>query len=147
MAMAVNWYGKGLLACMKNDVDVETADLYMALASSTYTPDLDAHDFFNDVTNELSAASGYPAGGIQIGTQALSYDAASKKVLFDIGDVTFPFSGSKTWRYGPIYNKRGGASSADELVALLDWGADQTASVPYLLTIDATGILYLGPVH
>lgn len=141
--ITTKWFPRGLLACLKNDVDLETADLYLALHTSTYTPDLDAHDFFNDATNELSASNGYPAGGIQVGAQAFSYDAASDEIRFDIDDVAVPFSGAKTWRYATLYNKRGGASSADELIALLDWGSDQTVSAPYTLQIPSTGLLYV----
>lgn len=143
MAITVKWYGKGLLACMKNDVDLETADLFLSLHTSSYTPDLDAHDFANDLTNELSNASGYTTGGVQIGAQTLSYDAASDQVRFDIDDPSWTFTATRTWRYGVLRNTRGGASSADEVIALLDWGSDQTVSTPYTLTIDAAGLLYL----
>lgn len=143
MAMTVKWYGKGLLACMKNDVDLETADLYFSLHTSTYAVDLDADDFFNDATNELTTATGYTAGGAQVGAQTLSYDAASDQVRLDIDDISWTFTASKTWRYGVLYNKRGGASSADELIALVNWGTDQTVSTAYSLVIDATGLLYL----
>ena len=139
----MKWYGKGLLACMKADVDLDTADLFLSLHTSTYTPDLDVHDFANDLTNELANGNGYTTGGYDVTGNALSYDAASDQVRFDVNDPTWTFTASKTWRYGVLYNKRGGASSADELIALLDWGGDQTVSTAYTLVIDSTGLLYL----
>lgn len=143
MAITVKWFGKGLLACMKNDVDLETADLYLSLHSASYTPNQDTHDFADDLTNEVSNGSGYTTGGAQIGTQTLSYDATSQQVRLDIDDVAWTFTGAKTFRYGVVRNKRGGASSADEVIAYLDWGSDQTVSTPYTLQIDSTGLLYL----
>lgn len=128
---------------MKNDVDLETADLYLSLHTSTYSPDRDVHDFYNDVTNEVAAGSGYTAGGAQVGAQTLSYDATSDQVRLDIDDVSWTFSGSKTWRYGVLYNKRGGASSLDDLIGLLTWDSDQTVSTAYTIQIDPAGLLYL----
>lgn len=143
MPFTVKWFGKGLLACMKNDVDLEADTIKLSLHTSTYSPNLDTDDFFNDATNELGASGGYSAGGVALASKVLSYDAASDQVRFDFDDPSFPFTASKTWRYGVAYKSRGGAASADEVIALLDWGSDQTVSTTYTLTIDPAGLLYL----
>jgi hypothetical protein len=141
--MTVKWYGKGLLACMRNDVDLEADAIKLSLHTSTFAPNLDTDDFFDDATNELTASGGYSAGGVALAGKALSYDAASDQVRFDFDDPAFPFTASKTWRYGVLRKARGGAAAADELIALLDWGADQTSSVTYVVQIDAAGLLYI----
>lgn len=143
MAVTPKWYLQGMAAIMRGDVLVATDDLFLSLHTSTYAPNLDTHDFFNDATNELGATAGYPAGGIELTGAAISTDAASDQARLDFADPTFPFSGTRTWRYGVVRKARGGASSADELVALLEWDSDQTVSTPYTLELDAAGLLYI----
>jgi hypothetical protein len=140
MPITVKWFGQGLLACMKNDVDLEADALKLSLHTSTYTPNLDTDDFFNDATNEISGG-GYAQ--VTLTGKVLSYDAASDQVRFDFDDPSFPFTAAKTWRYGVLRKARGGAASADELIALIDWGTDQTVSTAYVLAIDPAGLLYL----
>ena len=113
------------------------------LVTNSNAPDLDADDFRDDrTTGEVAAASGYSTGGVALASIAVTYDSASDQVRFDCADPAWTFSAGVTWRYGDVYKSRGGASSADELLANLDWGSDQTVSTPYTLTIDPTGLLY-----
>lgn len=144
MAITPAWYGQGLLSIVKNDVDLETATVKLALLSSSYTPDRDADNFFDDVSAyELSAGSGYSAGGVTLASVAYSYDSASDQVRLDFTDPTFSFSGSKTWRYGVVYVDTAGAASTDPLIGLLDFGSDQTVSTSYTLILDSAGLLYI----
>jgi hypothetical protein len=111
------------------------------LTTSTYVPNQDTHDFRDDVTNELAAGGGYSAGGVTLSGVAVTYDSASNEVRWDFStDPSFAFSASKTWRNGVVYKSRGGASTADELVAYLVWDSDQTVSTTYTIQLDATGL-------
>ena len=142
MAATVKWYGKGNLHVVKQDVNLLTATLKATLHTSSYAPNRDTHEFRSDLTNEVAAANGYSTGGVRITTPALSYDATSHQVRFDFDDLAWTFTGAVTWRYLVVQNVRGGASSADELIGLVDYGADQTASVPYTVQLATTGLLY-----
>jgi hypothetical protein len=143
MAITPQWFGLGMKAVMAGSVDLDTDTFKLTLHTSTYSPNVDTHDFFDDATNELSTANGYTAGGVTLGTLALNYDATSHQVRWDFADPSWTFTGAVTWRYGVIRKARGGAASADELVCYLDWGSSQTVSSPYTLTIDANGLLYV----
>jgi len=143
MAITVKWYGSGMLNCLQNNIDLEADTIKMSLHTATYTPNRDTNDFHNDATNELSAANGYTAGGETLASKVLSYDATSDEVRLDCADIVFLFTASQTFRYGVIYKDRGGANTADELIALVDFGADQTVSTTYTLVVDATGLLYV----
>lgn len=48
-----------------------------------------------------------------------------------------------SWRYAVLQKIRGGAATADELIAYLDWGTTQTVSTAYTLQLDPAGLLYL----
>ena len=63
MAITPHWYGLGLKAVLGGSVDLDTDTLKMTLHTSTYVPNIDTDDFYNDSTNELSTALGYTSGG------------------------------------------------------------------------------------
>lgn len=146
MAISVKWYGLGLQHCMKNDTnsDLEVADLFLGLVTSSYTPNIDTDEFWSTpVANELANGNGYTTNGFDVTGATFSYDAASDQVRLDIGDPTWTFTASKTWRYGVLYERSSGTDATRKLFALLDWGTDQTVSTAYTLTIDTAGLLYL----
>lgn len=115
MAGTWNWYGAGLLAAVTGTIDLNTDTFKIMLTTSTYTPVKDTHDFRDDVTNEVSG-TGYTAGGATLAGVSVTYDAATDQVQISWTDPTW--SGSTiTARTAVIYKSRGGASSADELLA------------------------------
>lgn len=145
MAITTAWYPLGLRYLLETPLNIEGATVKLALVTSSYTPNRDTDDFRNDFTaSEVATASGYTAGGVSLGTPAWSYDAASDQVRLDFGtDPAWTFSATVTWRYGVVYVDTGGADSTDPLIALLDWGSNQSVSGDYTLTIDPTGLLAL----
>jgi hypothetical protein len=146
MAITVKWYGQGLLRIMQQqaNTDLEVADLFLALVVDTYTPNLDSDDFWNDVVaNELATGNGYTTNGYDVTGATLSYDATSDQVRLDIGDPTWTFTASKTWRYGVLYERTSGTDATRQLFALLTWDVNQTVSTAYTLQIDPAGLLYL----
>ena len=144
MAITVSWYGLGLQKIMQQTVNLETATVKLALVASGYAPNRDTDDYRNLFTaNELGSGNGYTTGGYTLSGIAYSYDSASDQVRIDCNDPTWTFTASKTWRYGVMYVDTAGADTTDPLIALLDWGGDQTVSTGYTLTIDSAGLLYL----
>ena len=143
MATTAAWYGLGLLALARGDIGLVRDSINATLHTTTYTPDLDTHDFFNDATNELGTASGYTAGGVALSNKALSYDAASDEVRWDFDDPTWTFTAGVTFRYLVLRKARGGAASADELLAVISWDTSQTVSGVWGPAISSTGLLYL----
>lgn len=143
MAMTVKWYGNAALNIMKGNIALDTDTFKMTLHTSSYTPNIDTHNFFDDATNELASANGYTAGGVALAGTSLVYDSASQQARWDFADPTITFTASTTWRYAVISKSRGGAASADELVALIDFGADQTSSIAYTFQLNAAGLLYI----
>lgn len=140
MAITVTGYPLGWSHCLTTPIDLDAATWKLALATATYTPNRDTHDFYNDLTNELATANGYTAGGVTLTGVALAYDTTSDQVRLDFNDPTWTFSADVTFRYGVAYIDTAGASSTDPLMLLLDWGSSQTVSGVYTITVDSTGI-------
>lgn len=133
MAGTWHWYGNGLLNVLKGAIDLDTDTFKIMLTSSAYTPDIDTHDFRNDVTNEVANSGTYAAGGGAT-TVTLSYDAATNEVRVVLADVAFT-SATITARTAVLYKSRGGASSADELVGYCTEATD-ISSTAGTFTVD-----------
>jgi hypothetical protein len=139
VAVTAFFYGKALQHLMNGAIDLDTDTIKVMLTTSTYTPDQDAHDFRDDVTNEVTG-TGYTAGGASLANKALSYDTATNEARWDADDVAWPAS-DITARRAVYYKARGGAATADELICWTDFGGnEQTSSGTFTIQHAATGI-------
>lgn len=126
MAATIKWFGKGIEHVAEGRVDLDTDTIKVSLHTSTWTPNQDTDDFRDDATNELSASGNYTAGGETLASVTGTYDSGTNEWRFDAADVTWTaLTPSAAFRYGLIYKSRGGASSADEVIAYIDFGANQ----------------------
>ena len=106
-------------------IDFATAGdtLKISLHTVTYVPARATHDFFNDVTNEVTGTN-YTAGGVTLASKTL---AVSANVLtFDAADVTWSQNagGFANARIAVLY-KDTGTPSTSPLVAFYDLGSDK----------------------
>lgn len=123
-----------------NLIDWDTDTIKTALSTSTYVPDIDLHDFFNDVTNELATAGNYTAGGWTLTASAPAYDTATDQIRLDAADVS-QASATFTARIATTY-KSTGTSTTSPLICFLNFGADVSPSAgTFSIVWDATGVL------
>src|SRR5437762_11268937 len=105
MAVTTTWYGTGFknfvsgLANASWDWDTDT--IKCSLHTSTYVPNPDLDDFFNDVTNEVSSAN-YTAGGNTLTSPTITQDGATNEIRLDAADTTWT-TVTFTTRYAVIY--------------------------------------------
>jgi len=123
--MASLIYNSAIDEMARGDIDFDTNTFKALLVTSTYTPNKDTHDFRDDVTNEVTG-TGYTAGGVTSAV-TVTKDTANDKVTIQFGAVSWA-SSTITARALVIYKSRGGASSADELIAYNDFGSDVASS-------------------
>lgn len=102
-------------------IDFDSDTFKAMLVTSTYSPNKDTHDKRDDVTNEVTG-TGYTAGGTTCAV-TVTKDTANDKVTVTLGSVSWS-SSTITARGCVYYKSRGGASSADEIVAYNDFGGD-----------------------
>lgn len=126
---------------MDGSIDLDTDTIKVALVTSSYTPDQDAHDFFDDVTNEISG-TGYTAGGASLASKAVTADNTDNEGVFDAADVTW--STATITARGAVIYKSTGTSSTSALICYLDFGSDQTATgADFTIAWNAEGIINL----
>ena len=136
MAVTTHWYANGILKALNKEVDFDTDTIKVALCTSTYTP-AQTHDYFNDVTNEVSG-TGYTAGGATLGSKTIVQSAGV--VTLDAADTSWATS-TITARTAVIYVDTGSAATS-ALLAYVDFGADVISSGgTFLITWNAAGIL------
>ena len=123
------------------NIDLDSDTIYVGLMTSTASPSA-AWNRRDDITNEVSG-TGYTAGGQALTTLAVTASGTQAKWTAD--NVTWA-SSTITARYAFLYKHRGGAASADELILIVDFGADKSSSGGnFTITWDATnGILLIG---
>ena len=124
-------------------INLATDAVKIMLVGSAYTPNIDTHTKRSDVTNEVSG-TGYTAGGIALVNKTVTMNTTSDKGVFDADDLTIS-NATITARGAVLYKARGGVSSADELIAYLDFGADITSTAGnFNIAFDANGIITIG---
>jgi len=116
--------------------DLDTVTVKVELVTSAYTENKDTHTKRSDVTNEVSG-TGYTSGGNTVAA-TLSLDTATDRMTITLASTTWP-SSTITARKAVYYVSRGGASSADELIAVDDFGSD-VSTTSGTFTLNATTI-------
>lgn len=107
---------------MNGSIDLDTDTIKMMLVTSAYTPNIDTHTKRSDITNEVVGA-GYTSGGVVLANKIVSADNTGNKGVFTCDAISIP-TATITSRGCVIYKSRGGASSADEIIAYGDFGSD-----------------------
>src|SRR5690349_15764137 len=104
--MASKMYGNFLLKALNKEVDWDSDTIKVALLSSSYTPNQDSHDYWDDVSSNEVSGTGYTAGGATLGSKTATYDSATNVVILDAADTVWSAS-TITARYAVIYDDSG----------------------------------------
>lgn len=141
--MASLIYNVARTGLVNGDINLVTDTLKIILVSSTYTPDIDAHQFYSQITNEIVTGGGYTAGGVALTGQAVITDLSNDRAALDANDVTWASATITAARAAVIY-KDTGTPATSKLITYIDFGADKSSSGgDFTLAWDVTGILRL----
>lgn len=95
-------------------------NVFGLLVSDAYTPDFDAHDFRNDITNEIANGDNYTTGGnLLTGTTITT--STNGTVIYDVTDEAWNTSTISNAMAIVGYWSGGTSSTADELFWLSDF--------------------------
>lgn len=142
MSVTALLFPKGIFPTAFNkEIDLLDDAIMVTLHTSSMTPDQDAWDYYNDVTNELSTANGYTAGGAAIANDTLTYTSGSNLYTYDGDDVAWT-SSTLTARYACVYDSTPGTAATDPLLLYVNFGADvSSTAATFTITWSASGIL------
>ena len=119
--MASLIYNSAIDDMARGAIDWDTDSFKVMLVTASYSADKDAHLKRSSVTDEITG-TGYTAGGVSAAV-TVTKDTANDKVTIEFAAVSWA-SSTITARGAVYYKSRGGASSADELVAYNDFGSN-----------------------
>jgi hypothetical protein len=123
--MASLIYNSFLDDVYKGNIVPQTDTFKVMLVTSAYTENKDSHTKRSDITNEV-IGTGYTAGGAVVTVTIVKDTALDRNnIVFDT--VTWS-SSTITARKAVYYKSRGGLATADEVVAVADFGTDQISS-------------------
>jgi hypothetical protein len=125
----------------RGNIDCDTDTFYVLLTTSTYTENQGTHTKRSDVTNEVTG-TGYTAGGAAV-TVTVTKDTGLQRITLSLGGASWP-SSTITARKAVYYKRRGGAATADELVAVNDFTSD-VISTAGTFTLNASTIVIPSP--
>ncbi|NDF35596.1 MAG: hypothetical protein EB154_07055 [Nitrosopumilaceae archaeon] len=134
-------YGQFLSQALNKEIDWDTDTIKVALLSNAYTPDQDAHNYFDDVVANEVTGTGYTQGGITLANKTNTYNSATNVIVLDADDVTWS-SSTITARYAIVYDASPATNATRPLIGYVDFGSDQSSSNGnFTITWDATGIV------
>ena len=137
MAVTASWYNLGMQNFMLGLIDWEDDTIRCALTTSSYSPNKDTDEFFDDVTNEVVGA-GYTADGAALTTLAVNVDTAADEVQLDSDNVQWT-AATITARIAVIY-KDTGTPATSPLIGWVDFGEDETVTAgTFSIAVDADG--------
>lgn len=110
---------------VRGAVDFDTDTFKCMLVTSAYVPNKDTHTKRSNITNEV-VGPGYTAGGAAV-TVTVTKDLVNDRVDIALGAANWP-SATITARGAVYFKSRGGAATADELVAYIDFVNDVTST-------------------
>jgi len=132
-------YGSLIAKAFNKEVDFDSDTIKVALLSSSYTPNQDTDDYFNDVSAYEVTGTGYTAGGATLANKSVTYTSGTNVTKFDADDVSWT-SSTITARYAVVYDSTGTASTS-ALIGYVDFGSNQSSSSgTFSIVWDAAGI-------
>lgn len=114
-------------------------DLSVAMITDSATPNFDTHDFWSDLEANEVSGTGYTAGGNTLTGTELTI--SSGVLTYDATDPSWPTSTISDAMGAVGYFDRGGATTADELLFLLDFvTAASSSGGTFTIELDSSGI-------
>ena len=134
-------YGQFLSQALNKEIDWDTDTIKVALLTNSYTPDQDAHNYYDDVVANEVTGTGYTAGGNTLANKTNSYNSSTNVITLDADDTTWS-SSTITARYAVVYDATPATNATRPLIGYVDFGSDQSSSNGnFTITWDATGIV------
>lgn len=126
---------------IEGGIDYLTDTIKVALVTSAYAVNIDAHTYFSDITNEVTG-TGYTAGGATLATKTSTQDNVNDRGVMDAADVTW--SASTITARGAIVYKSTGVATTSPVMFYIDFGADKSSSSSdFTIQWNTSGIAYI----
>lgn len=123
--LSMAWYGRGVDAVSRNEVNLLSDTIRVAVLTNSYTPNQGGDQFWSEISVNEASGSGYVAGGQTLANKSLVYDPVERRVTFD-GDNVVWDPATLSGRYVVLYQDTG-ISTTSRLIGYGDAGAVQSS--------------------
>jgi len=139
--MAISFYNSFKKNVLDGTIDMANDTIKMMIVTSSYTPNVDSHNFIDDVSaNEVAASGSYSAGGLTLASKTTTQDDTDNEGVFDCADPSAT-SATITGRYVVFY-KDTGTPATSPLICYDDMTSNQTSTAgTWTYTIPAEGLI------
>lgn len=139
------FYNSAKKKILDNDIDF-AADTIKCTLHTGYTPNIDTHDNWDDVSaTEYSTGAGYTAGGVTLGSKTVTVDTTNDQTDVDAADPSWTGLGplSPDTPSHAIFWKDTGTPSTSPLLCYMVLGTTPTNGSNYALQLNAGGLFTL----
>lgn len=125
---------------LEGSVDLSGDTIKAMLVDASYTPNVDAHDFIDDVSGDEISGTGYSAGGFALAGKAVTQDNTADQAVWSANTIsqagcTFDF------RYIVLY-KDTGTPATSALIGYVDCAAQSLVGETF--QVDLSALFTLG---
>lgn len=129
-------YNKYLNLSQTTGVNLTGGDIKIMLVTSSYTPNIDTHQYLSDVTGELSGA-GYTSGGITLSSPTSTVNTGTDTATFSASNPLWVnLTGSFN---GAIIYKSTGTAATSPLIAYYNLGSQSFTAQSVFIDITNMG--------
>lgn len=141
----ITFYNSAKKKILDNDIDF-AADTIKCTLHTSYTPNIDTHDFWDDVSStEYGSGSGYTAGGVTLASKTVTVDTGNDQADVDAADIAWTGLGplSPATPSHAIIWKDTGTPSTSPLICYIELGTTATNGSNYTIALNAGGLFTL----
>ena len=122
---------------LNNEVDFTTDDFSILLMDTGFTFDIDAHEYWDDISaDELASGNGYTTGGVTLANIVIAVDDANDRGTVTWDDVVWTaVTGSIGPTPGAVIIQDTGTASTSIIVGYGAFSSERTITVGNTLTI------------
>lgn len=140
MTVTAHWYGLALGHIANKEIDLDSDTFKCALVTSSYTPDMDADEFWSTPQADEASGTNYSAGGTTLTTVSLVYDPATNRMQWEADDAVWA-NATVTARYAVVYDSTPGTAGTDFLICYTNFGVDMVATAHEFRVAWASGVV------
>jgi hypothetical protein len=134
------FYGKVMISVWNKEIDFNTDVIKVAHSSVTHTPDQDAHDYFDDVTNEVTGTN-VVAGGFTADNCTLTYTGGTNVFKLDHDDESIGSATATGIINSHWYDSSPGSDATRPLIGYVVWNTALSPNAGTLaINLDAAGL-------
>lgn len=133
-------YNEGKVQFFSAGINLTSDTIKLALVTG-YTPNIDTHEFWSDVSANEESGTGYTAGGEALTTKSVTQDNTNDRAVFDADDVTWTGLDVGTPSHAILY-KDTGVATTSPLISYIELGRASNGG-DYTVQWNATGIATL----